>query len=455
MSYFKDQEFQEHLLAFLCRDRNFLKKLGGLLTPNDFKPRKDETPERQILASLALGFWKNYREPIGGLLKSEILDYCRDPRNKVGRKLKDKLLDLVTDIKRNHSLVAVEAITQKVIAYKNRRAKYDAIKELIGLQEAGNLTDSAFLKVMRKASKSFEAQYTVVDFFETKELEKRQRRRAMSGQQKWPMLMIDPIDMHVRAITRGGLGMVLAPLKVGKSQFMIWLAQAYAVQGFNVMLFTLEDSKELVEDRLDAIFTGLTMAQLEKYPRRLRNRFRRAQERVQGKIRIIDATDGNWTVSRIEQVWDQERNMGFTADCVLIDYDEYIKSVNKYSGDSAMRQKYDEIWMDLKHFAARADIFLWCAAQARRPKPGQKLVTVSDTAEDIGKARKATFCIGIGNYPDWGEDARFLNIAAHRYDKQHIGWPILSDFDRSLIYDREATMLKMVEKAKKKKVEEE
>lgn len=453
MSYFHDPDFQSNMLAFLCRDRGFLKKTSGLVEENDFKPRKGETPERHILAKIALGFWREYDEPIGGMLRTEVLDYCRDRQNRVGAKLKEKLLDEVEQIRSNHNLVAVEALEQRVISYKARRAKQQALDELIQLQEEGKLSDDRFMKVCQDALQTFGHGYKVSNYL--KGLEKRIRRRQLEAQRKYPFLMIDQLDQEVRSIRRGTLGLVLAKWKVGKSLFLAYLAYAMAMQAYNVLFITLEDPLEEVEDRLDGLMTGLPVRQLVSLPNKLRKRFKRTEEILRGRIKIIDGTEGGMTVQKIEDIWEKERNRGFTADVVIVDYDDEIVPVTHYKGDAARRMEFADIYRDLRKFSARRDIYLWTAAQARRGKENQMIVSGEDAAEDISKIRKVFMCIGIGSGPaDWGEDSRHLYIAAHKADRQKIGWSIMGNFTRGLFYDRQSTD-RMVEREKHKKKQEE
>ena len=71
-SWWQSSDFQVPLLSFICRDRNFLKKCGSLLKSKDFKPGRDETNERQIVATIALDYWRTYKAPIEGMLRPDI-----------------------------------------------------------------------------------------------------------------------------------------------------------------------------------------------------------------------------------------------------------------------------------------------------------------------------------------------------------------------------------------------
>ena len=157
---------------------------------------------------------------------------------------------------------------------------------------------------------------------------------------------------------------------------------------------------------------------------------------MRSRLKIIDGTEGGISVLRIEEIWERERNRGFTADVVVIDYDDEIKPPRK---QEERRFEFADIYRSLRTFAAQKQVIVWTAAQTGRKTENMKVITAAATAEDISKIRKATLAIGIGK-GDWGENSRYLYVAAHKFDKMHVGCNIMGDFGSGIFYDREATM---------------
>src|SRR5580692_6416471 len=132
MSYMHSADFQEKMLMFVCRDRSFLKKLSSMLKPEHFKPKRGEgSEEAYIIAQIGFRYWKDYREPVGGMLQTEVLDYIQHHKRKIGNKTRHRLMDLVQTIKKANGLVAVEAVEKKIAEYLQGQSKRQAIKELI------------------------------------------------------------------------------------------------------------------------------------------------------------------------------------------------------------------------------------------------------------------------------------------------------------------------------------
>ena len=433
-SWWKDQDLQEHLLSFICKDRLFLKKFGSLLTPRDFRPGRDESDERHIVATLGLEFWEKYREPIGGLLRINVLAHCREKN--VGDKKKKLLIELVDKIVKNEKLVAVAALEDKVQEYLKQKAMKGTLEDLVLQQEKGKLSPDSFLdaaKVVGNYSGRRRRQST--EYHSSKELEARIARRAFQATQKRPLILIDDLDAKTKMIGRGDVGLVVGLYGKGKSMLLAHIGDAYAKQRYKVLYITLEDPREEVEDRMDASLAYLPIDRLDELPKKLRKRFKRFSRLIGGRIKIVDGTEGGVTVAEIEEIWERERDSGFTADVVIVDYDKEIRPRGKYR---ERRFEFEEIYTDLRQFASRKQVFLWTAAQAKRLKESQKIISGDNIGEDIGKMQKCTMMIGIGQgeHHQW---ARYYFIAKNKRGRGQFGVEVMSNPERGLAYDRDST----------------
>lgn len=441
MGAFHDSEFQERILQGLCGDRNFLKRTAGLISADDFKPRHGEgTWEAYYIAEQAFHFWNEYREPIGGMLRHQMLDYMEENKKKLGRKSRDNILDLVNKIRNAEKLVAVDSIERKIKEYKQRQAMSSAIKEFIKLKETGELTPKKFYMLCKEAVEDKDQSISISHY--EKEIEKRIHRREHQKNIRYPYLFIEQLDRVVRTFPKKNIGIALARYKTGKSTFAVHLDQSYALQNLNVLHITTEDPKEDVEDKLDASFAGIKLKYLADKPKRLRRKLNKALERLRARIKIVDATEGGVTVNRIEEIWETQRNQGFDAHVIIIDADEGIEPATHYKQDNGEIRQSKEMYSSLKRLAARIDGWVWVMAQTQRGKKGkrQMIVTGDDAATDISKVRRCAMAIGIGDGPEeFGEDGRYIYIAAHRYDRQKIGWPIMGNFKYGIFYDKERT----------------
>lgn len=447
-SWFKQADFQVPLLSFLCRDRNFLKCCGSLLSPKDFKPSRDETDERYIVATLALEFWQKYKHPIEGLLRPNVEDFCR--KHNIDAKRKKEVVKLVDKISSGERLPAVEAMEDRVIEYIKDKKMKDSIELLISKQEEGALDNETFASICREVVEfSSKSKKSITSFIDKDQLETRIARRKIDKKKKCPLLFLEGFDTKATSINRGDVGLLLAPYKKGKSLGLAHIADAYAKQNLKVLYFTLEDPKDEVEDRMDAAAAYMPISRLNELPNKLRKRFRKLSKRISGQIRIVDCTEDAVTVADIEETWERLRDQGWAADVIIIDYDDEIKAVKAHKGEAARRHEFADIYRDLRKLAARRSVFLWTAAQTRKLPDSTKIISADKVAEDVSKIRKATLVIGIGQ-GESHEDARYIYVAAAKRTRQHFGFEIMAAPSKGLLYDADLTH-EMITLGKKQK----
>jgi hypothetical protein len=437
-SFLSDPNFQHELLKFLVHDRTFLKEASHLLTVKDFRSiDRHADNKREIVAGVALNFWQKNREPVGKLLNVELMQHARvSGWNKDNR---ERLLKYGKRLTNNQPKAAT-AILEKVQQYRWDVELASTMTKMQDMMETGTLTPDEFISIARHAVESVGKEIdSPKDIFDMKELENRIARRMVQNQrQRFPVLMIDPIDRLIRIIARRHMGLVLAPYGRGKTLFFVWLALAYVLQGYNVLHFTLEDPREDVEDRFDAAITSLPLVRLPELPNRLKKKFKRYMRLVRSRLKIVDGTEGEITMGAVENIWEQERNRGFTADAVIIDYDDEIRPMRK---QSEKRFELADIYRDFRQFIARRDLLGWIASQTGRKSEELKIIGGHHVAEDISKMRKASFAMSLGQ-GDWGEESIYCWIAKHRYDMSHVGANICMDKKRAIFYDREMTLQK-------------
>lgn len=446
--FFQDPDLQDQLLRFVCRDRTFLRDYGYLLTEKDFdrlstgtKLRSEEGEERQWVAHLSFKYYRQFKEPIGKMLRSEMLMHLRAMR--ASEAVCEKALFYVERI-RQGPILAPEAMGERIRKYRLEKNMAGAMISLQSDMKAGKLTAEQWWDTCKAVVDGVTTVAEPINIFDQAEMEERIERRSFEANQhnRYPFFMIEPLDQRIRGIGRGHLGLVIAPYKRGKSLFLIWLALAYVLQGFNVMYWTLEDPPDDVSDRIDANITCLPIKHLHEKEDVFRDRFARFSRLIHSKLRVYDGTDGQTTFSKIEAFWEQERAKGFTADVVIIDYDDEIKPEVKRD---ERRHEFADFYRNFRAFLGRHQLIGWSAAQTRRDTEDLLIITGKHIAEDISKIRKATLCLSLGNgFSKWGEKSVYIWVVANRNDKQEVGCLIYSDKERMLFYDRDATMAKII-----------
>lgn len=430
-----DRELRHTILRAAIRDRTFLKQAWRDVNPDTF-PERDEV----IIAKAAIDFYEEYTEPIGSMLAAKTDELASAEH--FGAEAKKKLKLLRRDLQDSRrELISVKALVDHVKALKKHSFYDTAVEEVLTAHEKGEFDAAILEDLVERANKELASDIVQSTAYLGKgSLEKRIEKRSQFDKTRYPLSLIDPLDEKTKRVAgRGHLGMFLAPPNSGKGMALLHLAVAYAAQGANVLFITLEDPLDEVENRLDAQLTGIPINKLEKLPNRLRKKWKRARKKLRGDIRIIDGTDGGVTVTYVERAWDRLKREGFTADVIIVDYDDEIECEKKFKGESGRRFEFAEIYRRLRKLAAKLDVIVWTAAQGTRKSEGKRVITMKEVAEDISKIRKAFIAIGIGSYPK-DDKKKYLYVLRHKVDRSRFGFDIMSDYARGIFYDREATM---------------
>lgn len=198
--------------------------------------------------------------------------------------------------------------------------------------------------------------YARVDITETIESRRERYRRDVEQQAIAGVpIGLTELDEHTRGILPGELCAAAAYTKTGKS----WLlAQAFVTAlrtGLRPIFFTLEMGIPEMEDRIDALYSGVSyqrLSQRDLNPDEI-VRLRTAQDemaalREENRGFIERPQRGERTVKHMVS---RARQVG--ANLLIVDQLSFIDAERVYSGDSALRMKHGELVFELKDEISR------------------------------------------------------------------------------------------------------
>jgi hypothetical protein len=435
--WYQDAFLMDKLVALLVHDHRTLEQVSALLEADDFKPVRGvpNGRSRWLVAERALEHWEKHHEPLGGLLRADVLEYAASL---------NMAASSVTELREYVKALAViklnapDAVTEKVMRFKTQRLQADAIDELSELQASGQLTIEKWDEISARVHVVKNGSLSTVNYRDTM-ADRNARRAAWALRPHVPMSLIWPLDAlgggRSPLVGPKQLGMVLAPWKRGKSTFMRWLACAFVLQKLNVLYVTLEDTRDIVEDSLDSIVTSVPLKSLADKPNTAARRFARYRAMVKSRIEIFDGVGEEVTVSMLGRIVDMKRRDGFIPDVIMTDMDDKIAPSRVFR---ERRDASEDVYVSYQRLIGRERLIGWLSAQTQRDTRGMKILSGDRIAEDIGKIRKVHACVSMGK-GDWTDDSIYLWIAAHRTQPQERGCTIVPDLTRSLIYDHEAT----------------
>jgi hypothetical protein len=428
-----DKELRYQILHAVVRDRQFLQK-----SCHDFNAENFPDKLEKIVVDIGLTYWEQYGEPVGSMLRTDAEAKAREMR--LSSDERKKLRGLIDKIQTQQmNPIPVRALQDRVHRLKKDTFFEGALEEIVSAQENNKFSIPMLEGIVDKAMHELSDHvFNTSDFLE--EYEGRVLRRQLQAEEKrYPLLLIDPLDSKIRILGRGHFGIWVGPYSSGKSLYLLHTAQAYALQGLNVLYFTLEDPVDVLENRFDACMTDIPMTKLTEMPIKFKRKFKLMRKMMRGRIKIVDATGGGCTLAKIEKIWEQEKAHGFIADAIIIDYDEELESEKKFTGEMARKREFEDIYKGLRRMARKLDVFLWTACQTKAGKTSKRIITGDDIGEDYSKAKKSFIAIGIGQDKE-NKDVKHLYVMRHRLDRSRFGVDVVTDFERGVAYDREETL---------------
>jgi archaellum biogenesis ATPase FlaH len=214
------------------------------------------------------------------------------------------------------------------------------------------------------------------------------------------------IPFHIEflnKITGGGvppktLSVILAGTGVGKSMLMSDMAAHHLMMGKNVLYISLELSREMIGERIDANLMDTDLDVLNTIDKELFTRkINKMKEKTQGKLIIAEFSPTSAGAAHFRYLLNELRiKKGFVPDVIYVDYINLCVSTRKHIPGNA--NSYTIIKMvaeELRGLAVDYNVPLITATQTNRSGFTSTDLGLEDTAESFGLPATADFMISI------------------------------------------------------------
>jgi len=300
-----------------------------------------------------------------------------------------------------------------------KQALTDSYQTLMGAEDEEFDSEDQVEDILRRALMVGTPDAEIIDYFDHFEdryhqkLKDREQNRIDRFATGFPS-----IDNELEGgIGRKEIGTFLGDSATGKSFLLNHVAVQNILSGWNVLYITLENSKEVVQDRLDAAFTQIRMRNLlaESHSKTL-VKLRELRESYKGRLRIMEFEEGSIFIANIramvEKLWIRE---GWRPDVVVLDYIDELathKGISTYDSQGINIRDFRG-WM--KHLNAGG----FTATQANRHASDIEIVSRKEIGDSYLKLRRTDYMWSVCITPD--EDVRGLCrlfCIKHRNGKQ-------------------------------------
>jgi len=242
---------------------------------------------------------------------------------------------------------------------------------------------------------------------------------------------IEPIDTAMDGgLSKGELGMVLAPSGVGKSMALCFFGIQAVLKNYKVAHFTYELSGERTRMRYEAGFTAIPINELRlRFDEKCASMHRLAKENdLQNNLYVIEYPTKSCTVPMIEAHLDTLADIDFVPDILIVDYVDLIK----WSRHLDKREGLGENTEGLRRIAGERKVPVWTATQTNREAMNRVVFGIETVAEAFEKVMISDVVLAICQTEDeYRANTWRWFVAKNRNNKK--GQEIESEYDFGIV----------------------
>jgi replicative DNA helicase len=384
-----DEAFERKVLACLYRVRDFCTVSHSHLKPSHF-----EDIVRHNMSKMAMDFWDKYHAPISSAAYADSL------KNLIARGTisKEDILAYAEEHKKIYKIDITdwEYTLDKLITFiKNREIKKlieDSIKKHLPKDDFDSIESTMAAIASIKTSKDNKP----MDYFSEDEINKRTEKRMEEAEM--PTIGISTgIKRLDDALPKKGwypgeLSVIMAPPKRGKTMSLLYFANMAAWQGFNAAYFSLEVSKSVISERLDALNTNTDMKHLT-VPAHIKDVAKSLKTKTPpGKLLVWEYPTKSCTTTEIERQLKIVEAEGTKIDALFVDYGDIMRSNRQY--ENHLKEEAS-IFEDLRAIAGKLNIPVITPTQVNRDGSSKELITGRNVAGTWEKIMVADYIISL------------------------------------------------------------
>ena len=386
--YSFDEEFQTKVAACVTKSTEFNRCTMGIVKPEYFQNRAEST-----ITSLALAYFRKYQVAPNPVIMRQMIK--RQVENKV---IRGEMITLVEDQLEaiySEDISDMKFIVEETAAFAKHQAIESAMLKSYDLLERKDFAgiEKRMSDALKVGASSSLSRYNL---FGEKEIAMREKARneKLAGVRANSISTgvgdFDKVLYH-KGFGRSEMYCFMGAPKVGKSTALAFFAKNASLQGKNVLFVTLEVSREITADRIEAAITGIPMKKLESKIIELRDKIKELSESA-GALIIEEFPTGTMTPNDLEIVIQGYKNDGIKFDMIVVDYAD-IMAPNYRTDNSIENSK--SIYVDLRAIAQKENVVMLTAMQTNREGAKSPVAKMEHVAEDFNKIRIPDLVISI------------------------------------------------------------
>ena len=237
-------------------------------------------------------------------------------------------------------------------------------------------------------------------------------------------------------LSKGELGVILAPFGVGKTTLVTRMANTAYNLGYNVVQIFFEDNPKVIQRKHFTCWTEIPLNDLTERKDDVRKTIEGFKERKGNLILKKMPSDGT-TIPNIKQYLRKLISTGMKPDVIFLDYIDCVESTKQfkddYSGEGPIMRQFETMIAEL-------NIAGWTAIQGNRSSIGANVVEADMIGGSIKKGQIGHFIMSVAKTLEQKEEGRAtLAILKSRFGKDGIIFEDIIFDNGSLKIDTEET----------------
>lgn len=218
-------------------------------------------------------------------------------------------------------------------------------------------------------------------------------------------------------LSKGELGLILAPFGVGKTTMITKLANTAMNLGYNVLQIFFEDNPKVIQRKHLACWSGIELNDLSMHRDMLKEMVNDIKNK-KGKLLMKKFSSDGTTIPIIRTYIRKKIGEGFKPDIILLDYIDCVEASKKITDvnvaeGSVMRQ--------FEALLSEFDIAGWTAVQGNRSSIKADVVESDQMGGSIKKGQIGHFIVSIAKSLDQKENATAtMAILKSRFGKDGV-----------------------------------
>tara|TARA_R100000805_G_scaffold8332_1_gene9812 strand:- start:9 stop:1418 length:1410 start_codon:yes stop_codon:yes gene_type:complete len=397
-------DFQYRLIQQILVDRKFGESIVDILQPNYF--------EDSFLRTASLKISENYEEygviPDVNNLESMIVSTVS---NEIDKEMYIEQFEKIKKAELNNGL----SIQDTAMKFCKQQELKKSVREIEKIIQNGDLDDYPQCEdILKKALEVGDSKDDGIDVFEDLKsvLDEDFRKPIPTG--------INGLDSYMDGgLSKGELGVILAPFGIGKTTIMTKFANHAKNVGNNVLQIFFEDNPKVIQRKhLTCWMEGdVTLNELnENFDEVLR--VASIKEAQPGKIKLKKFPSDGTTIPHIKQYIKKQISLGFRPDIILLDYIDCVQPTksfkDEWSGEGNVMRQFETLLSEL-------DIAGWTAVQGNRSSINAETVDSTMIGGSIKKGQIGHFILSIAKSLEQKENGRAnMAILKSRFGKDGI-----------------------------------